>query len=163
MKAPVSHEGYNEKFVSTREFYVPPIDPSQIPPPSREVYAVMGEANIFLMLADFYAALEQSSIRAMFPPNMREASEKSAAFFVSLLGGPPLYQQRHGNPMMRARHAKFIIDPAARQVWLDCFEAVLADAPARYAFPAEHLESFRAFLRGFSMWMVNTAPPPVGP
>ena len=145
--------------MSTREFYIPPIDPRQIPPPSREIYAVMGEANIFRMLADFYAALEQSSIRAMFPEDMRAASEKSAAFFVSLLGGPPLYQERYGNPMMRARHAKFIIDPGARRVWLDCFEAVLAEAPARYGFPPEYLEGFRSFLSGFSMWMVNTAPP----
>ena len=150
---------YNGEFVSNREFYIPPIDPRQIPPPSREIYAVMGERNIFLMLADFYAALEQSSIRALFPADMREASEKSAAFFVTLLGGPPLYQERYGNPMMRARHAKFIIDPAARQVWLDCFEAVLAEAPARYGFPAEQLEGFKEFLRGFSMWIVNTAPP----
>jgi hemoglobin len=144
---------------TTREFYIPPIDPRQIPPPSREVYAVMGEANIFRMLADFYAALERSSIRAMFPGNMHEASEKSAAFFVTLLGGPPLYQERYGNPMMRARHARFFIDPASREVWLGCFEAILADAPARYSFPEEHLESFREFLSGFSMWMVNTAPP----
>ena len=34
----------------------------------------------------------------------------------------------------------------------------LADAPARYNFPAEHLADFRAFLDGFSVWMVNTAP-----
>jgi hemoglobin len=154
----VSHGRYNEDSVSTREFYVPPIDPRQIPPPSREVYAAMGEENIFRMLADFYAELERSSIRAMFPADMRAASEKSAAFFVSVLGGPPLYQERYGNPMMRARHAKFVIDPAARQVWVDCFERVLAGAPARYQFPSEHLEGFKEFLRGFSMWMVNTAP-----
>ena len=145
--------------MSTREFFIPPIDPRQIPPPSREVYAVMGEANIFRMLADFYAALEQSSIRAMFPQDMRGASEKSAAFFVTLLGGPPLFQERYGNPMMRARHAKFVIDPASREVWLSCFEAILIDAPAKYGFPLEHLDGFREFLRGFSMWMVNTAPP----
>lgn len=145
--------------MATREFYVPPIDPRMIPSPSRDVYAVMGEENIFRMLADFYAALEKSPIRAMFPEDMRAASEKSAAFFVGVLGGPPLFAQRYGNPMMRARHAKFIIDPAARQVWLDCFEAVLVDAPARYNFPPEHLAGFKEFLRGFSMWMVNTAPP----
>jgi hypothetical protein len=33
---------------------------------------------------------------------------------------------------------------------------VLADAPARYGFPDEHLAGFRAFLRDFSLWMVNT-------
>lgn len=119
----------------------------------------MGEANIFRMLADFYGALEQSSIRAMFPEDMRGASEKSAAFFVTLLGGPPLFQEQYGNPMMRARHAKFAIDPATREVWLNCFEAILVDAPAKYGFPPEHLEGFKEFLRGFSMWMVNTAPP----
>jgi hemoglobin len=137
--------------------YVPPIDPSRIAGPSREIYAAMGEANIFAMLADVYAELEQSSIREMFPANMRAASEKSAAFFVGLLGGPPLYQQRYGAPMMRARHLPFPIDEAAQQVWLACFERVLAQAVERYNFPAEHLAGFRAFLHGFSAWMVNRA------
>jgi len=118
----------------------------------------MGEANIFRMLADFYAALEKSPLRTMFPRDMRAASEKSAAFFVGLLGGPPLYHERYGNPAMRARHLPFAIDFEARQIWLDCFESVLANAPAEYGFPAEHLEGFRRFLRDFSMWMVNTAP-----
>lgn len=137
--------------------YIPPIDPSRIAGPSREIYAVMGEANIFAMLADFYAELEKSAIRAMFPGDMRAASEKSAAFFVGLLGGPPLYQQRYGAPMMRARHLPFPIDETARQEWVACFERVLAHAPERYNFPAEHLEGFRAFLQGFSAWMVNHA------
>lgn len=144
--------------VTIRQPFVPPIDPREIAPPSRDIYAAMGEANIFRMLADFYAALERSPIRCMFPPDMQKASEKSAAFFVGLLGGPPLYHQRYGNPAMRARHTPFPIDMEARQVWLDCFESVLTNAPADYGFPAEHLEGFREFLRGFSLWMVNTAP-----
>jgi hemoglobin len=140
----------------TQDFYIPPIDPARIPAPSQAIYSAMGEANIFAMLADFYAELEQSSIRALFPADMRAASEKSAAFFVGLLGGPPLYHQRYGAPMMRARHMPFAIDTAARQVWLECFERVLERAPQRYNFPTEHLPGFREFLHGFSMWMVNT-------
>ena len=46
---------------------------------------------------------------------------------------------------------------AARQEWLRCFDVVLADAPAQYNFPAEHLPGFRTFLEGFATWMVNTA------
>lgn len=144
-----------------RQIYVPPGGPSQVAAPNAEIYAVMGEANIFAMLEDFYRELAQSPLRAMFPRDMVKASQKSAAFFVGLLGGPPLYHQRYGNPMMRARHLPFVIDEAARQEWLACFERVLEHAPATYHFPAEHLPGFRAFLVGFSGWMVNTASPDI--
>lgn len=139
-----------------RDIHVPPEGPPQGWGPSREIYGLMGEENIFGMMEAFYRELEKSSIRYMFPPDMVEASKKSACFFVGLLGGPPLYHQRYGNPMMRARHLPFIIDEAARQVWLGCFERVLAEASEKFAFPPQHLEGFREFLHGFSAWMVNT-------
>jgi hemoglobin len=141
-----------------REIYIPSGGPPRVAPPSQEIYAQMGEEQIFAMLADFYHELEQSPLRAMFPADMLAASQKSAAFFVGLLGGPPLYQQRYGNPMMRARHMPFVVDEAARQEWLACFDRVLARAVEQYNFPAEHLAGFREFLIGFSSWMVNTAP-----
>lgn len=125
--------------------------------PSREIFARMGQDNIFKMCADFYAALEKSEIRPMFPPDMAEASQKLAAFLTGLLGGPPLYHERHGPPRMRARHLPFAIDERARGVWLGCFMAILEEAPARYAFPPEHLPAFKTFLAEFSAWMVNRA------
>jgi hemoglobin len=142
----------------TRTIYVPPGGPPRVNPPSQEIYAVMGDDNIVQMLEDFYRELEGSWLRPMFADDMVAASRKSAAFFVGLLGGPPLYHQLYGNPAMRARHMPFPIDEAARQEWLRCFDVILADAPARYNFPAVHLAGFRAFLDGFSGWMVNTAP-----
>jgi hemoglobin len=57
---------------------------------------------------------------------------------------------------MRARHLPFVIDEAARQEWLACFERVLVRAVDEYSFPAEHLDGFRNFLIGFSSWMVNS-------
>jgi hemoglobin len=141
-----------------RQIYIPPEGPPRVKPPSPEIYAQMGEANIFAMLEDFYRELERSSLRPMFPEDVIAASHKSAAFFVGLLGGPPLYHQRYGNPMMRARHMPFEIDEDARLVWIQCFERVLEHAPERYNFPAEHLPGFIEFLDGFSRWMVNTAP-----
>src|SRR5262245_5092223 len=142
-----------------RPVYVPSIDPGSIGAPSLEIYGLMGEVAIVRMIEDFYRELEASSIRPLFPADMMAAAQKSAAFFVGLLGGPPLYHQRYGNPMMRARHMPFIIDEAARQEWLHCFAQVLQVAPARYDFPSHHLPGFWAFLEGFSSWMVNTAPP----
>lgn len=140
-----------------QHFYVPPGGPPQGINPDPEIYAKMGEENIFRMLEDFYGELELSSIRPMFPEDMKEASKKSAAFFVFILGGPPLYQQRHGAPMMRKRHMPFVIDEAARQVWLGSFKKILSEAESKYQFPIEHMPSFLHFLDKFSAWMVNSA------
>ena len=140
----------------TRPVHTPRNASPQGPPPSPEILAGMGEEGVFRMLADFYLELERSALRGMFPADMAEASRKSAAFFVQLLGGRPLFSQTYGPPQMRKRHLPFEIDAAARGVWLECFERVLANAVDRYSFPAEHLEGFRAFLHSFSAWMVNT-------
>jgi hemoglobin len=139
----------------SRQIHVPPGGPPQGPGPSRDIYALMGEENIFRMLSDFYRELEQSPLRPLFPRDMQEASRKSAKFFVQVLGGPPLYAIDHGPPRMRARHLPFEIDGEARRIWLDCFEKTLDGAEKKYGFPPEHLEGFQAFLRDFSAWMVN--------
>jgi hemoglobin len=140
-----------------RDFYVPPNGPPQGEPPNHEIYHLMGEENIFKMMEAFYRELEHSSLRPLFPADMVEASRRSAAFFVGLLGGPPLYHQLYGSPMMRARHLPFPIDEAARLEWLTCFGRVLDQAVDQYNFPEQHLEGFWNFLVAFSGWMVNKA------
>src|SRR5215831_13137624 len=140
-----------------RTIYTPPGGPPQGPGPNPEIYRLMGEVNIFRMMSDFYKELEKSEIRHLFPPDMEEASRKSALFFVTLLGGPPLYLQKFGPPRMRARHLPFEIDESARQVWLACFDRILESADVKYQFPMEHMQSFKDFLVRFSTWMVNKA------
>jgi hemoglobin len=140
-----------------RIIYTPPGGPPQGPGPSSEIYRTMGEENIFRMISDFYKELEKSTIRHLFPSDMEEASRKSAAFFVTVLGGPPLYFEKYGPPRMRARHLPFEIDEQARQVWLGCFDQTLEGADAKYEFPMQHMQGFRDFLKSFSAWMVNKA------
>ena len=140
-----------------RVIYTPPGGPPQGPGPNHAIYGIMGEDNIFAMMSDFYKELEKSEVRPLFPADMEEASKKSAAFFVGILGGPPLYAQKYGSPRMRARHLPFEIDERARQVWLGCFEKTLEGADVKYQFPLEHLQSFKDFLYTFSAWMVNKA------
>lgn len=138
-----------------RQFYTPPEGPPQGITPDPQIYEKMGEDAIFQMLEDFYLELEQSSIRHLFPEDMKEASKKSAAFFVFIMGGPPLYQQQFGPPRMRQRHLPFAIDENARQVWLQCFKKILQQAEEKYHFPMEHMDGFWRFLDQFSAWMVN--------
>lgn len=37
------------------KMFIPSIHPSQIPSPSREIFAAMGQENITRMIEDFYA------------------------------------------------------------------------------------------------------------
>lgn len=139
-----------------RPIYTPPEGPPLNLRLDPSIYSTMGKENIFQMLEDFYAELEKTSLRPLFPKDMKEASKKSGAFFVFLLGGPPLYHEKYGPPMMRKRHLPFVIDENARNIWIESFKKILEKATEKYNFPAEHIESFLLFLDKFSRWMVNT-------
>ena len=129
--------------------------PPQVDPPNSAIFESMGPENIVQMLEDFYTELGQSEIKDMFPKDLKAASRKSAAFFIGLCGGPPLYHQLYGHPRLRARHMPFPIDEKAKDIWLKCFEKVLKNAPENYNFPIEHMHGFKNFLHGFAPWMIN--------
>lgn len=142
----------------TKPVWVPPGGPGGVAPPPAGLYEALGEDGVFELLADVYRRFDGTAIRHLFPPDLVVASERSAAFFVQLLGGPPLFNERYGPPRMRMRHIPFEIDEAARVTWLECFEGAVEDSAAAGVFPAAEVEGFVAFLRGFSAWMVNVAP-----
>lgn len=140
-----------------RDIYTPPGGPPDVERPDGEIFGHMGDDGIRRMIHDFYARLAASDISALFPGDMTEAANRSADYFVGLLGGPPIYQEKYGHPRLRARHIPFKITEESRQVWLSCFSATLEDASSRYGFPAQHMDGFKRFLDAFSVWMVNTA------
>ena len=41
------------------------------------------------------------------------------------LGGPPLYTEEHGHPMLRARHMPFEITQTRAKEWLQCMEEAM--------------------------------------
>lgn len=144
----------------TRPVYTPIGGPPQGPRPPEAIFHALGVAGVFELLEAFYVQLGQSSISELFPNGseaLTAASQRSAAFFVQLLGGPPLFSQHFGPPRMRARHIPFEIDEQAREVWLACFEATLDLEGPRLGFPDGDRAAFRAFLVGFSAWMVNVS------
>ena len=141
-----------------RPIYTPASGPPQTDRIPSAVYESMREDNITKFFHAFYHRLAASSVAHMFPKsekNLLRAADKSSAMFTFLCGGPHLYQQRYGQPMMRARHLPFVIDEPARQEWLRCFKETLDEAPGKYAMPAEHTEAVWKFVTDFSAWMVN--------
>ena len=96
------------------------------------------------MMEDFYRELEQSSLRGLFPADM-VAPPRSPRRTSSAPRRPPLYQQRFGNPMMRAPPAFVITRERVKSG--SRASSACSRTPQRYAFPEEHLPGFRAFLR----------------
>ena len=141
-----------------RPVYTPPGGPPAVERPSGAILEALGEEGVFALLEAFYLELEQSELRPLFPQDMVAASRRSAAFFVQLLGGRPLFSEAYGPPRMRARHLPFEIDERARQVWLECFRRTLEARGPELGLPEEHISGMDAFLEGFSAWMVNVAP-----
>ena len=145
----------------TKEIYTPEGGPPQGKRPPVELLVALGEPGVFALLSEFYKRLGTSEVRSMFPKDpdsLEEASKKSAAFFVQVLGGRPLFSQYVGPPRMRMRHFPFEIDASARATWLHHFEETVTKAVHDGTFPSEHRVSFVAFLHSFSSWMVNVDP-----
>jgi hemoglobin len=92
------------------------------------LYQKIGAAKLRQIVQTFYPLVKAEPLIAdLFPDNLSETMDKQEAFLTGFLGGPPLYHQTYGNPMLRYRHAKFAITPSRAQAWFDCFrDAVLS-------------------------------------
>ncbi|WPE21019.1 group II truncated hemoglobin [Shinella zoogloeoides] len=93
--------------------------------------AVGGEAGVRALTRRFYALMdtlpEAARCRAIHPPDLTGSEEKLYEYLTGWLGGPPLYTQKRGHPMLRRRHFVAPIGPAERDEWLLCFVRALEE------------------------------------
>lgn len=59
--------------------------------------------------------------------DIEEVARKQAMFLTQFLGGPQLYTEEFGHPMMRYRHLPFEITPGRAEAWLRCMSAAMDD------------------------------------
>jgi hemoglobin len=90
-----------------------------------------GETGVRELVNRFYDYMDELSeaqqIRALHPKSLRGSREKLFLFLSGWLGGPDLYQQKYGHPMLRARHLPFSIGRTERDQWLLCMGKALED------------------------------------
>lgn len=102
-----------------------------------------GEAVLRSLIERFYDLMdsepEYHGIRTLHPGDLAGSREKLFMFLSGWLGGPPLYTEKHGHPMLRARHLPFSIGREERDAWLDCMRRALEESQAGNA-------AFRAWL-----------------
>lgn len=83
-----------------------------------------GTENIRLLVETFYDIMDSdpkaAPIRAMHPADLTSSREKLFMFLMGWTGGPQLYIERYGHPMLRKRHLPFAVDESARDQWMYC-------------------------------------------
>ncbi|MFC7321225.1 globin [Halobacillus campisalis] len=93
------------------------------------IYEAIGEEKLNELVDHFYKYVsEHPDLIPIFPDDLTETRRKQKQFLTQFFGGPPLYIQEHGHPMLRARHLPFTITPSRRDAWLFCMDRALTDA-----------------------------------
>lgn len=105
--------------------------------------ALGGDAVMGPLLADFYARIEASPIRKLFPPDLGETREKQLAFQRMFWGGEDRYTPWRGHPRLRARHLPFPIGIGEAETWLACMQAAVAASALPEPARAPFLEQMR--------------------
>jgi len=92
-----------------------------------------GELIIRNLVERFYFYMdslpEAKGIRDMHQPDLTSAKTKLFKFLSGWLGGPDLFVQEYGHPMLRARHLPFAIGESERDQWMLCMNKAIAEIP----------------------------------
>ena len=87
-----------------------------------------GEDAIRRIVEAFYPKVQAHPlIGPLFPDNILPVMEKQRLFLTQFFGGPMLYSDQYGHPMMRARHLPFEITPERAEAWLSCMREALKE------------------------------------
>ncbi|WP_188208331.1 globin domain-containing protein [Alkalibacillus aidingensis] len=91
--------------------------------------AIGGEEAVERLVEAFYKRVgKHPDLVPIFPDDLTETARKQKQFLTQFFGGPPLYIQEHGHPMLKARHNPFPITPTRRDAWLECMNEALEEA-----------------------------------
>ncbi|HEY8857457.1 MAG TPA: group II truncated hemoglobin [Rugosibacter sp.] len=96
-----------------------------------------GEAAVHQLVKRFYALMdtrpEAQGIRRLHPQDLTGSEEKLFMYLSGWLGGPQLFIEKHGHPMLRQRHFPFAISTNEASQWTDCMRQALAETTTNEA------------------------------
>lgn len=88
--------------------------------------ALGGEANVRELVDRFYDLMDEMpeayELRQMHAEDLSSSRDKLFMFLSGWLGGPDLFVQQHGHPMLRRRHMPFAVNVQAKDQWLLCMQ-----------------------------------------
>jgi hemoglobin len=105
-----------------------------------------GPDKVRALVQRFYQIMdelpESYGIRKLHPEDLQGSEEKLFKFLSGWMGGPQLYIEQYGHPMLRQRHLPFSIGNPEREQWMLCMEQALQDVVEDAALRAELKASF---------------------
>lgn len=92
-------------------------------------YKALGGDEVLSKLVDtfYFHVANHTLLSDLFPEDLTETAYKQKQFLTQFLGGPSLYTEEFGHPMLRARHLPFPITEEHANAWLQCMEQALED------------------------------------
>lgn len=85
-----------------------------------------GEDGVRRLTRRFYALMDErpeaAACRRIHPPSLINSEQKLFEYLSGWLGGPPLFTDKHGPPMLRRRHLLAKIGSEEAAGWLLCFQ-----------------------------------------
>lgn len=120
----------------------------------QSLYDRIGGAETIRRLVEaFYPKVQADPlIGPLFPEDITPVMEKQFMFLSQFFGGPRLYSEKYGHPMMRARHLPFPITVERAVAWLDCMRSALQDI----GLPKELRDEVLERLKGPAYHFVNS-------
>ncbi len=92
-----------------------------------------GEAAIRTLVEKFYYYMdtlpEAKGIRDIHQADLTSAETKLFKYMTGWLGGPNLYIEEYGHPILRARHLPFAIGESERDQWMLCMNKAIEEVP----------------------------------
>lgn len=119
-------------------------------------YELLGGASKLNELVDrFYDLMDEIpeyyAIRKLHPALLDGSRDKLKWFLSGWLGGPQLYLQNAGQPMLRARHLPYPIGSVERDLWLACMFSALQES----ALPEDLQSALQKSFFATADWMRN--------
>jgi hemoglobin len=112
-----------------------------------------GDAALRQLTDKFYdLVFAHELISRLFKSDKALIKEKQRLFLTQFLGGPQLYSEVYGHPMMRARHMPHTITEDDAIAWLQCMSEAVGQLPISNELKDELFDRFPRT----AFFMVNT-------
>ncbi len=119
---------------------------------SKSLFERIGEENIYQLVDDFYAGVEQDELlRKLYPEDLLPAKNRLKLFLIQSLGGRRTYTDERGQPMLRRRHFQWKIGEKEAEHWLKNMQTALEKA----TFAEQEKKEFWSYIYNAALHMIN--------